>query len=181
MEKRHADGCAISVRQRPGKPTQGFLRIGGLTVPCSLGRSGITALKREGDGATPLATLRPLGVLFRRDRRRNGIGPVRLPSLPVLPGFGWCDAPEDPNYNRPVPLPFRASHEKMRRSDRLYDVCIVLDWNTLPRRRYRGSAIFLHIAHEGLQPTEGCIAVCPRVMARILPLLTRRTRFVVMR
>ena len=63
----------------------------------------------------------------------------------------------------------------MMRDDRIYDVCIVLDWNIRPRRRKAGSAIFMHIAKPGFSPTEGCVAVAPRVMARLLPYLSRRT------
>ena len=72
-------------------------------------------------------------------------------------------------------LPYPASHERMMRDDRIYDVCIVLDWNIRPRRRQLGSAIFMHIAKPGYLPTEGCVAVSPRVMARLLPYLSRKT------
>jgi L,D-peptidoglycan transpeptidase YkuD (ErfK/YbiS/YcfS/YnhG family) len=64
--------------------------------------------------------------------------------MPIRADMGWCDAPADANYNRRVRLPFRAKHEKMLRDDRLYDVCIVLDWNIRPRRRNGGSAIYMH-------------------------------------
>ena len=67
------------------------------------------------------------------------------------------------------------------RPDRLYDCVIVLDFNVRPRRRGMGSAIFLHIAREGFAPTEGCVAVSPRVMARMLPFLSRTTVLAVSR
>ena len=163
----------------PGKASQGILSLQGRTFRCALGKGGIAALKREGDGATPLADLRVLGGYFRADgvvRRRD-----RLGLTPIGGDLGWCDAPDDRNYNRPVRLPYPASHENMRRKDRLYDVCIVLDWNISPRRRNCGSAIFLHIARPGYLPTEGCIALSPRDMQVILPLLSTRTVFRVMR
>ena len=124
--------------------------------------------------------MHPVRIYFRPDRRRAGIGPVQLPAAPIRADLGWCDAPDDANYNRPVRLPFSPSHETMLREDRLYDVCVVLDWNIRPRRRGGGSAIFLHIARPGMKPTEGCIAVSPRTMARLLPLLTRHARIVVL-
>lgn len=169
----------FGVRRRPGKASQGILSLRGLTFRCSLGKGGVSFRKREGDGATPLADLRVLGGFFRED----GIVPrrQRLGLRRIAPDLGWCDAPADRNYNRPVRLPYPASHETMRRKDRLYDVCIVLDWNIRPRRRNRGSAIFLHLARPGYQPTEGCIALSPRDMARILPLLSTGTVFRVMR
>lgn len=171
----------VVVRQRPGNITQGLVSIGGTAFPCALGRAGISTRKREGDGTTPHASMHPYMVFFRADRRRSGIGPLRLPAIPIRAHLGWCDAPLDARYNRPVRLPFAASHEAMFREDRLYDVCIVLDWNIRPRTRGRGSAIFLHLARPGMKPTEGCIAVSPRTMARLLPLLSRKTRIIVTR
>lgn len=125
--------------------------------------------KREGDGTTPVAAMRIVGGWFRPDRL---VRPrTALEMEPITARDGWCDAPADPNYNCPVRLPFAASHEKMLRDDRLYDVCLVLNWNLPPfgRRRHGGSAIFLHIAKPGFPPTEGCIAVAPETMRRLLP------------
>ncbi|WP_187968770.1 L,D-transpeptidase family protein [Aquibium microcysteis] len=158
-----------TVRPRPGQPSQGLLALAGTVFPCALGRSGITALKREGDGATPLALMR---VLWGYRRPGRGFPPpTRLPMLPAGPSLGWCDAPGDRNYNRPVRLPYPASCETMQRADRLYDVVLVLDWNMRPAIRGRGSAIFLHVARPGYAPTEGCIAVSPATMRRLLPRL----------
>ncbi|WP_338529793.1 L,D-transpeptidase family protein [Nitratireductor thuwali] len=165
----------------PGNPSRGLLQVGGLAFPCALGRGGISAFKREGDGATPLASMRPLEIYYRRDRRNRGLARARLPAISIRSDMGWCDAGANANYNRPVRLPFGASHERMLREDRLYDAVVVLDWNIRPRRRGAGSAIFLHIARPGFQPTEGCIAVTPRVMARLLPLLSRDARIRVLR
>lgn len=169
----------IVVRQRPGRPSQGLLIWGNTVFPCALGRGGIKALKREGDGATPLGSTRLLYGWFRHGRiesRRSG-----LALRQITPSDGWCDAPADRNYNRPVTLPYPASSETMERKDRLYDCCIVMDYNIRPRRRGRGSAIFFHIAKPGFPPTQGCIAVEPQVMQRLLPHLSPRTRIKVMR
>ena len=163
----------ITVRTAPGKPQRGLLRAGGRTFPCALGRSGISAFKREGDGATPLAAMRLLSGQVRADRtmaRRSG-----LQLKAIRPDDGWCDAPAHGAYNRPVRLPFPASHECMMRADRLYDHCLVMDWNITARRRHRGSAIFLHVAKEGFAPTQGCIAIAPSLMRRLLPHLRRGT------
>ena len=125
----------IVVRQRPGHPSQGLLIWGNTVFPCALGRGGIKALKREGDGATPLGSTRLLYGWFRHGRiesRRSG-----LALRQITPSDGWCDAPADRNYNRPVTLPYPASSETMERKDRLYDCCIVMDYNIRPRRRGR--------------------------------------------
>lgn len=150
-----------------------------MTYPCALGRGGISANKREGDGATPLARMRLISGYFRGDHMARGA--ARLPLLPIRADLGWCEVPDDRNYNRPVRMPYAASHETMRRQDALYDVCIVLDWNIRPRRRGRGSAIFFHLARPGYRPTEGCVAVSRAVMMRLLPRLDRRTMLTVTR
>ncbi len=126
-------------------------------------------LKREGDGSTPLGTAKILGGFYRADRL--AVPPTKLPMTPIRADMGWCDGPDHASYNRLVRLPFASSHEQMRRTDRLYDICLVLDWNITERRRNRGSAIFLHLTHEDRRPTEGCIAIDPAAMRRLLPLL----------
>lgn len=169
----------LTVRARPGHPTQGLLNVAGTVFPCALGRGGITANKREGDGGTPLATMGILSGYFRRDHfagNRTGLSMREIDAA-----LGWCEVPEDRNYNRPVRLPYAASHEHMRRDDRLYDACLVLDWNISPRRRGRGSAIFFHLAQPDFTPTQGCVAVSARTMARLLPYLSNRTVLKVMR
>lgn len=168
----------IVVRARPGRPTQGILQVGGLNFSCALGRGGISSRKREGDGATPLAAMRLLGGYMRRGRFQMA---SRLPLAMIRADLGWCDVPADRNYNRPVRLPYAASHETMMRPDRLYDACIVLDWNIRPRRRNCGSAIFFHLAREGFEPTAGCVAVTHTVMARLLPHLSNATQMRVLR
>ncbi len=59
----------------------------------------------------------------------------------------------------------------MLRGDRLYDVCLVLDWNFSRRARNRGSAIFIHLTRKDGGPTQGCIALAPGRMRKLLPLL----------
>jgi L,D-peptidoglycan transpeptidase YkuD (ErfK/YbiS/YcfS/YnhG family) len=146
-------------------------------VPCALGRGGIRAIKREGDGATPLGRWRFLGVLWRPDRLQ-----VPRPSLnkrQMKQDMGWCDAPLDRNYNRPVKLPYPASHEEMWRSDHLYDIVAILSHNVRPRRAFGGSAVFLHLASEDLKPTAGCIAILRRDASRVLDRIGRDTVIVI--
>ncbi|PAP93801.1 L,D-transpeptidase family protein [Mesorhizobium wenxiniae] len=170
----------LTVRARPGHASQGLLQAGKLVFSCALGRGGISAGKREGDGATPLGSMRILSGYFRNDHF-SGSRKTRLAMAPIGPDLGWCEVPDDRNYNRPVRIPYGASHERMLRTDRLYDACLVLDWNISPRRRGRGSAIFFHLARPGFTPTQGCVAVTARTMARLLPLLSDRTVMKVVR
>ncbi len=127
------------------------------------------ARKREGDGATPHGVWRLTLAYYRPDRIARP--KAALPLKPLRRDFGWCDAPDDRNYNREVPLPYSASAERLWRDDRLYDIIVVLDYNLTPRTKGRGSAIFMHVARPGLAPTEGCIALKREHLLRLLAAL----------
>ena len=146
--------------------SRGLLIAGGLTVPCALGRSGITRRKREGDGATPSGRLALVAVFYRPDR--VGRPATKLPVSPLRSDSGWCDDPADRRYNRALRLPAAASHERLWRSDHLYDIVVVLDYNLAKPIPGAGSAIFLHIAAPGFSPTEGCVAIAMPAMRRTL-------------
>lgn len=152
---------ALSARQRKGVVIAGNLR-----VPCILGRTGRTWRKREGDGATPCGSWPMRHALMRPGIRMRSLLGRRV----IRRDDGWCDDPRDPNYNRPVKLPYAASHEAMWRNDELYDVLMVLGYNDRPRRRGLGSAIFFHLADPKGRPTAGCIAVSRKDMMKVLAL-----------
>jgi L,D-peptidoglycan transpeptidase YkuD (ErfK/YbiS/YcfS/YnhG family) len=80
----------------------------------------------------------------------------------------------DRNYNRPVRLPYPASAERMWRADGLYEVVVMLGYNDVPRVQGRGSAIFMHIARDDFEPTEGCVALGARDLRRLISRLPRR-------
>jgi L,D-peptidoglycan transpeptidase YkuD (ErfK/YbiS/YcfS/YnhG family) len=152
---------------------------GGMVFACALGRGGIHADKREGDGVTPRGRYRALAAFWREDRLTRPR--TRLALSAIRPASGWCDDAADRNYNRPVTLPYPASAETMRRADGLYDIVIDLDWNRGPIRKGKGSAIFLHIASESYAPTEGCIALSRQDLCKLLPRLGPDTVFEVRR
>ena len=124
---------------------------------CAVGRSGISANKREGDGATPVGYFLAREVFYRADRMAKP--PTKLPCRPLAEADGWCDDPADPRYNRAVTLPYAASHEELMRHDGLYDLVVVLGYNDDPVIAGLGSAIFLHVATPDFAPTEGCVAL----------------------
>lgn len=154
------------VRPAPSDGRRAIVQLGPLRFAAALGRSGRAALKREGDGATPIAAMRLLHGFYRADRIARPV--TALPMTPIGASMLWCDDVADPNYNGLVKSPFAASHERLYREDGLYDICLVMDWNVSSRRRHRGSAIFLHLARPGYLPTEGCVAVSLRDMQRLL-------------
>jgi L,D-peptidoglycan transpeptidase YkuD (ErfK/YbiS/YcfS/YnhG family) len=154
----------------------GEMRFGNMVFPAAIGKGGVRAMKREGDGASPRG-IWPVGrAFYRADRLRRPRAAV--PLEPLRPQSGWCDAPSDRNYNRRVRLPYRASAEKLWRDDGLYDLILVLDYNLTSRSRGRGSAIFVHFARPDFAPTAGCIALRREHLLRLLAALPRRAAFV---
>lgn len=144
----------------------GLLRFQGAIYRCAIGKGGIRADKREGDGATPIGHLPLRRLLYRADR----LAPLHaaVPVAPIAPDDGWCDDTSHADYNTQIRLPHPARHEELWRADAIYDVIGVLGWNDMPVVRGRGSAIFLHLARPGFAPTEGCIALEQRDLLRVL-------------
>ncbi len=150
--------------------SDGWFEFGGRRVRCALGPGGVIAAadKREGDGSTPMGAWPMRRLLFRPDK-----GPPPATALPVqaiAPDDGWCDAPDDQAYNRPVRLPYPASAERMWRDDDLYDLVAPLGYNDAPPVPGLGSAIFLHLARPGYAPTEGCVALARSDLEAVLAL-----------
>ena len=167
----------ILVRARPGQRTRGWLVAGPLALPVALGRGGIRANKREGDGGTPRGTFRLRRVWWRPDR---GTRPrTQLPLRPIGAGDGWCEDPRDRHYNQPVRLDADDPGDRLKRADHLYDLIIELDHNTRPRVAGRGSAVFVHIARPGFAPTAGCVALRADVLRRIIARTGPRTRIII--
>lgn len=163
-----------ALRSLSGTATRAWLALGSIWMPCVIGRSGRRALKREGDGATPIGSWPVREAFYRADRMARPR--TALPLRPIRHDDGWCDAPPDRNYNRRVRLPYPASAETMARPDPLYDLVIVIGYNDRPRRRGAGSAIFIHLARSDLAPTAGCLAFSKRRIVRLASLLRRGDR-----
>lgn len=148
----------------------GSFNLDGQVTRCALGAGGVVeaAGKREGDLRTPLGLWTMRRALYRPDREAAPV--TTLPAAAIGRRDGWCDAPDDPSYNRPVTLPYPASSETMWREDRLYDLVVVLGWNDDPPVPGLGSAIFLHLARDDYTPTEGCVALARGDLLELLRL-----------
>lgn len=158
---------------RPGLPTRGWLVAGPLRLPVVLGRGGLRADKREGDGSTPRGRFRPIRLWWRADR---GVRPrTGLPVRRITADLAWCEDPSDRRYNRPFRRSLGGDGDRLWRDDRLYDLVIELDHNTRPRIAGRGSAVFIHLARENFGPTAGCVALDPAALRRLLALLGPKT------
>ena len=167
----------IYVNTRPGHRSQGIIRAGHLVVPVAIGRAGVRANKREGDGATPRGLFRPLRLWWRADRllRPRALLPVRR----IGPADAWCENPADRRYNRAFARSANEPGDRLWRSDGLYDLFIEIDHNTRPRVAGRGSAVFIHVARPGYAPTAGCVALRRRDLRLLSSRITVKTRIVI--
>jgi L,D-peptidoglycan transpeptidase YkuD (ErfK/YbiS/YcfS/YnhG family) len=168
---------AVQIHAAAGDPRRGWLVAGGQTVPVALGRGGIRANKREGDGGTPKGTFRPRQLWWRADRypRPRTFLPVRA----IRPDDAWCEDPRSRHYNQPIRLDPGRDGDRLRRDDALYDFIVEIDHNTSPRIAGRGSAVFLHLARENFSPTAGCVSMTKSAMLRLLARLGPETQIVI--
>jgi L,D-peptidoglycan transpeptidase YkuD (ErfK/YbiS/YcfS/YnhG family) len=167
----------ITVTRRPAQIARGWLVAGPQAVPVALGRGGIKANKREGDGATPRGVFRLRRLWWRADRHPRPR--THLPVRQIRPGDGWCEDPCDRHYNMPVDVPEKSKADRLARQDRLYDFIIELDHNTRPRVAGRGSAVFIHVARPGFAPTAGCVALTMPALRRLLERVGPQTRIAI--
>ena len=168
---------AIYVRARPQRRMQAWLLLDGRAIRAALGRTGVKAAKREGDGATPAGRFHPLRLWWRADRlpRPRTLLPVRR----IASDDAWCEDPTDRRYNRPFRRSANEPGDRLRRGDGLYDLIVEIDHNTRPRIAGRGSAVFIHVARPGFAPTAGCIALTRSDLQRLVSRLSRKTRIII--
>jgi L,D-peptidoglycan transpeptidase YkuD (ErfK/YbiS/YcfS/YnhG family) len=167
----------VHVSARPARRSQGWLRAGSWCLPVALGRGGIRANKREGDGGTPRGRFRPLRLWWRADRLPRP--QTQLPTRRIGPADAWCEDPDDRRYNHPFRRSASEPGDRLWRQDRLYDLIIEIDHNIRPRIAGRGSAVFVHVARPGFTPTAGCIALTPRALRLLVRRMGPKTRIVI--
>ncbi len=164
----------IRVRRGPAGSSRGVLLAGRHAIPVVLGRTGIAANKREGDGATPHGRYRLIRLWWRADRapRPRTLLPVRR----IDPALAWCENPADRRYNRPFARSATEPGDRLWRDDRLYDLVIEISHNACPRVAGRGSAVFVHVARPDRSATAGCVALAAKDLQRLIGRLGPETR-----
>ena len=155
----------------------GVLSWPGGSARAACGKGGVRTDKREGDHASPAGTFPLVSTFYRPDRL--AAPRTTLPLAPLQPQDGWVDDPADPAYNTRVALPYPASHEELWREDGLYDLIVVIGYNTDPVVPGKGSAIFLHVARPDFSGTEGCIAISREALVPLLGLLGPGSRITI--
>lgn len=153
-------------------------RFMGRRIPCSIGRGGFVSDKQEGDGGTPIQTMRIVGGGFRSGRVDRPVVPFRMST--IGPTDIWSDDSADPAYNQwKTAFLDDYSHEKLFRSDPLYDVVLFTDYNFPISESGKGSAIFVHQWRKPRHPTEGCIGFSRANLQWILSRWTATSRILI--
>jgi L,D-peptidoglycan transpeptidase YkuD (ErfK/YbiS/YcfS/YnhG family) len=158
----------IIVQTKSFTATTGSLIAGGQRYDCTLGRTGVTIDKNEGDGKTPIGTYPLRRILYRADRLEKP--ETNLPVDILTPETGWCEDPTHPDYNLQVTLPHPAACDHMTRDDNLYDIVVILGQNDDPVVPGKGSAIFMHLAREDFTPTAGCVGLKKEDLLQVISL-----------
>jgi len=151
----------------------GYLKYKKLQFRCALGKSGIGIKKVEGDNITPKGTFKVLKIYYRKDRVKKISTKLKL--IQISKNIGWCDDPKSKKYNQPIRLPTKYSHEKLFRRDNLYDLVLVLNYNTKPIKKNKGSAIFIHIT-KNYKTTAGCIGLRIKNMITLIKILNEKNK-----
>ena len=89
--------------------------------------------------------------------------------------MGWCDDPNSKKYNQLIRYPFKFNSERLYRSDNIYDIIIVLNFNMSPVKKNKGSAIFIHVAKNKFSSTKGCIALKKNELKKMIKFITKTT------
>ncbi len=134
-----------------------FISYNNYKAKCAVGKRGISIKKKEGDLITPKGTFKIREIFYRKDRVQNLI--TRIKKTVIRKNMGWCDDPKSKKYNKLIYFPFKHNAEKLYRSENIYDIILVLNFNMNPVKKNKGSAIFIHVAKKNFQPTQGCIAL----------------------
>jgi L,D-peptidoglycan transpeptidase YkuD (ErfK/YbiS/YcfS/YnhG family) len=169
--------AVVRIRAAAGNPRRGWLVGGPQTIPVALGRGGIIANKREGDGGTPTGIFHPRRLWWRADRHPRP--KTWLPIRAIRPEDAWCEDPASRHYNQPVRLGHGDGGDRLRRDDQLYDFIIEIDHNTQPTIAGRGSAVFLHLARPDFSPTAGCVSMTRSAMLHLLRQIGPHTKVII--
>jgi L,D-peptidoglycan transpeptidase YkuD (ErfK/YbiS/YcfS/YnhG family) len=149
----------------------GYLKYKDFKFKCALGKSGIGNKKIEGDNITPKGVFNIIKIYYRKDRVKKLSSKFKL--IEITKNMGWCDDPKSRKYNKPIKLPTKYGHEILYRSDNIYDLIFVLNYNMKPTIKNKGSAIFIHVAKKNYKKTAGCIAL---KKANLIKLITNLSK-----
>jgi L,D-peptidoglycan transpeptidase YkuD (ErfK/YbiS/YcfS/YnhG family) len=152
----------------------GYLKYKKLNFRCALGKAGIRKKEKEGDNVTPKGIFKITKIYYRHNKIKNI--KTLIKKIKIKKNMGWCDDSSSSFYNRQIKLPSQLSHERLYRNDNLYDLILVLNYNTNPIIKNKGSAIFIHIAKKYYRKTKGCIALSKENLIELVSKIKKKTK-----
>ena len=154
-----------------------YLKYKNLKFKCSLGKAGIGKKRKEGDNITPSGKYKIVTIYYRSDRIKKISSKLKL--IKIKKNIGWCDDPKSKKYNQLVKLPNKYRHEKLYRTDNIYDLIIALNYNMKPIIKNKGSAIFIHIANKNYKSTAGCIGLKKNHLINLVGKIKKNTKVLI--
>ena len=115
-----------------------YLLYKGYKLKCSIGKSGISKSKKEGDLTTPKGLFK-LGLLYYRQDRIKFLN-SKIKKKIIKKNMGWCNDSNSKKYNREIKFPFKYSAEKLYRKDNIYDIFINIKYNFDPTRKGKNTS-----------------------------------------
>ena len=152
----------------------GYLKYKNLKFRCALGKAGVKKKEKEGDNITPRGIFEITKILYRPDKIKKIKAFIR--TIKIKKNMGWCDDSKSDYYNQQIKLPNKFGHERLYRNDNLYDIILVLNYNTNPIIKKKGSAIFIHVSKNSYKKTKGCIALKKKHLLKLIPLIKKNTK-----
>lgn len=144
---------------------------------CALGKAGIGNKKVEGDNITPRGTFRIVKIYYRSDRIKKLSSRYKL--IEIKKNMGWCNDPKSDFYNQEIKIPFKYRCEKLFRKNEIYDLILVLNYNMSPIIKFKGSAIFIHVAKNNYRPTAGCIGLKKKDLIKLVSTMNIKEKIII--
>ena len=135
-------------------------------VEVGIGKNGfaLPLHKVEGDEKSPTGIFR-LGKLFSYEKQSETL----LENQQTTKDDKWIDDPNSADYNTHVRGFTNAkSYENLLLKDDTYKYCMVIEYNTNPIVKGKGSAIFFHLGLRLPYFTAGCVAIKEENMKKIV-------------
>lgn len=132
-----------------------------------IGKKGFTKSKKEGDGKSPVG-IYSFGTAFGSETKPDGL---KMGYRKTTKYDYWMDDQSSQDYNKwktykGDPDQKWKSFEKMNHE--LYKYGAVINYNTNPIVKGKGSAIFLHVWRGETKPTAGCVATAEKNVLDLL-------------
>jgi len=159
------------------KINKNYLLYKGYKLKCCIGKSGIKKVKKEGDLSTPKGTFKLGFLYYRKDRIK--LPKCKIKKKIIKKNMGWCNDSKSNKYNKQISFPYKYSAEKLYKKENVYDLFLLIKYNTKPVVKKKGSAIFLHISKKNYQATHGCVAISKKDFLKILPLINNKTSIII--